>query len=226
MCMCACAHVRMCSCAHVHVYAGALLGGLEALRLSESTSVVVHGDHGFSLGRHGRWSKWDAQRHRSHAAPRPSPEPSAHVRAPMRARLRSHRPEPQPQPWPYAFVCTRAARRYHLYEDATRVPLIVAVPGGRAAHVDTVVESLDVTPTLAATHSARLSSAVRTVPLACSARATDRVARSIVMARASGDAHAPRPVGRAAPPAAALARALAAGGGGGLVVVVVGSAPR
>ena len=26
--------------------------------LSSSTAVIVHGDHGYSLGRHGRWSKY------------------------------------------------------------------------------------------------------------------------------------------------------------------------
>ncbi len=79
---------------HVDNQISALLAALDVLRLASSTSVVVHGDHGFSLGRHGRWSK------------------------------------------------------YHLYEDATRVPLMVAVPGRRAHQVHAVVEGLDVMPTL------------------------------------------------------------------------------
>ena len=79
---------------HVDGTIGALLASLDALELSSRTAVIVHGDHGFSLGRHGRWSK------------------------------------------------------YNLYEDATRVPLIIATPGGRAKVVDDVVESLDVMPTI------------------------------------------------------------------------------
>ena len=79
---------------HVDAQIGALLGALDVLQLTASTSVVVQGDHGFSLGRHGRWSK------------------------------------------------------YNLYEDSTRVPLIIAVPGTRAATVWSVVESLDLMPTL------------------------------------------------------------------------------
>ena len=79
---------------HVDAQIGALLDAVDALGLGGSTSVVVQGDHGFSLGRHGRWSK------------------------------------------------------YHLYEDATRVPLIIAVPGWRPSTVHRVVESLDVMPTL------------------------------------------------------------------------------
>ena len=47
-----------------------------SMTVSESTAIVVHSDHGFHLGEHGRWSK------------------------------------------------------YTLYEDATRVPLIVATPNG------------------------------------------------------------------------------------------------
>ena len=38
--------------------AGRLLAGLDDASLSSSTAVVVHADHGFSLGRHGRWSKY------------------------------------------------------------------------------------------------------------------------------------------------------------------------
>ena len=79
---------------HIDNQLGALLATLSVLRLGSSTSVVVHGDHGFSLGRHGRWSK------------------------------------------------------YHLYEDATRVPLLIAAPGQPPRAVDDVVEGLDVMPTL------------------------------------------------------------------------------
>ena len=79
---------------HIDKQIGAMLAALDVLRLASSTSVVVHGDHGFSLGRHARWSK------------------------------------------------------YNLYEDATRVPLILAVPGRRAHQVHTVIEGLDVMPTL------------------------------------------------------------------------------
>jgi hypothetical protein len=80
--------------AHVDAQIGALLDALDALQLTASTAVVVQGDHGFSLGRHGRWSK------------------------------------------------------YNLYEDATRVPLIIALPGGAPKVVDDVVEALDVMPTI------------------------------------------------------------------------------
>lgn len=80
---------------HVDAQIGALTGALDALELSVRTVVVVQGDHGFSLGRHGRWSK------------------------------------------------------YNLYEDSTRVPLLIAAPGlRRPATVQTVVESLDIMPTL------------------------------------------------------------------------------
>ena len=79
---------------HVDSQIGLLTDALDVLKLTASTAIVVQGDHGFSLGRHGRWSK------------------------------------------------------YNLYEDATRVPLLMAVPGRPAAVVTTVVESLDVTPTL------------------------------------------------------------------------------
>ena len=80
---------------HVDGTVGALVGSLDALNLSRTTAVVVQGDHGYSLGLHGRWSK------------------------------------------------------YSLFEDATRVPLLIVVPGGvRGRAVDDVVESLDVVPTL------------------------------------------------------------------------------
>jgi len=79
---------------HVDGTIGALLGALGALSLDTTTAVVLHGDHGYSLGRHGRWSK------------------------------------------------------YNLYEDATRVLLILSVPGVAPAVVDDVVESLDVLPTI------------------------------------------------------------------------------
>lgn len=45
--------------AHVDKQIGALLAALDVLHLAGTTSVVVHGDHGFSLGRHGRWSKYN-----------------------------------------------------------------------------------------------------------------------------------------------------------------------
>ena len=80
---------------HVDAQLGALLDALDVLQLAQTTSVIVQGDHGFSLGRHARWSK------------------------------------------------------YSLYEDSTRVPLIIATPGRTAAkRVDDVVESLDVMPTI------------------------------------------------------------------------------
>lgn len=79
---------------HVDGSIGAMIGAVHALGLASTTAIVIHGDHGFSLGRHGRWSK------------------------------------------------------YNLYEDATRVPLIIAVPGGRGRVVDDIVESLDVMPTI------------------------------------------------------------------------------
>lgn len=76
---------------------GALLDALDLLHLRQNTVVVVQGDHGYSLGRHGRWSK------------------------------------------------------YSLYEDALRVPLLVAHPDQRNAVVmDHVVESIDVLPTILA----------------------------------------------------------------------------
>jgi len=37
-----------------------LLGGLARLRLSERTMVVLHADHGFSLGENGAWAKQSA----------------------------------------------------------------------------------------------------------------------------------------------------------------------
>ena len=43
---------------HVDAQIGRLLDALDDLRLSRSTAVIVHADHGFSLGRHGRWSKY------------------------------------------------------------------------------------------------------------------------------------------------------------------------
>ena len=73
---------------------GALVDALEVFGLSRRAAVVVHSDHGFSLGRHDRWSK------------------------------------------------------YSMYESSTRIPLIVAVPGGRAGREDTVVEALDIVPTI------------------------------------------------------------------------------
>ena len=79
---------------HVDAQIGALLDALELFKLAQKTAVVVQGDHGFSLGRHGRWSK------------------------------------------------------YNLYEDATRVPLIIAIPGSKANVVNDIVESLDVMPTI------------------------------------------------------------------------------
>ena len=80
---------------HIDAQIGALLDALDVLYLTPTTAFVVQGDHGFSLGRHGRWSK------------------------------------------------------YHLYEDATRVPLVMMVPGGaRGRVVSDVVESLDVMPTI------------------------------------------------------------------------------
>ncbi|EOD26050.1 hypothetical protein EMIHUDRAFT_229441 [Emiliania huxleyi CCMP1516] len=44
---------------HVDGTVGALLGALEVLNLTRRTAVVLHGDHGFSLGGHGRWSKYN-----------------------------------------------------------------------------------------------------------------------------------------------------------------------
>ena len=80
---------------HVDTQVGRLLDALGALRLEANTAVVVHSDHGFSLGRHGRWSK------------------------------------------------------YSLYEEAVRVPLVIAVPGmHHGAVVDDIVESVDILPTL------------------------------------------------------------------------------
>ena len=98
---------------HVDRTIGALLDTVDALELTNSTAIVVQGDHGFSLGAHGRWSK------------------------------------------------------YNLYEEATRVPLILAVPGKPAAVIDDVVEALDVLPTLLALWSgaaAGRAAAGRAVP--------------------------------------------------------------
>lgn len=81
--------------AHVDSQLGRLLDALDGLHLASTTAVVVHSDHGFSLGRHGRWSK------------------------------------------------------YSLYEEVTRVPLMIAVPGIRSAvAVDDIVETVDILPTL------------------------------------------------------------------------------
>tara|TARA_B110001469_G_scaffold55648_1_gene53672 strand:+ start:207 stop:680 length:474 start_codon:yes stop_codon:yes gene_type:complete len=43
---------------YVDAQVGALLDSLDALGLVTSTNVVIQGDHGFSLGRHSRWSKY------------------------------------------------------------------------------------------------------------------------------------------------------------------------
>ena len=43
---------------HVDNQVGRLLDALDGLQLRPSTAVVVHADHGYSLGRHGRWSKY------------------------------------------------------------------------------------------------------------------------------------------------------------------------
>ena len=95
-------HIHRCA-THVDGTIGALIDAVDALGLRPTTALIVHGDHGYSLGQHGRWSK------------------------------------------------------YNVYEDATRVPLIIAVPqrpgtqnGGVVGHshgsrsVDDIVESLDV----------------------------------------------------------------------------------
>ena len=37
---------------------GRLLDALTLTELAANTAVVVHSDHGYSLGRHGRWSKY------------------------------------------------------------------------------------------------------------------------------------------------------------------------
>ena len=63
-----------------------MIGAVHALGLASTTAIVIHGDHGFSLGRH-------------------------------------------------------EMVKYNLYEDATRVPLIIAVPGGRGRVVDDMVEA-------------------------------------------------------------------------------------
>ena len=80
---------------HVDSQLGRLLGALETTRLAPTTALVVHADHGFSLGRHGRWSK------------------------------------------------------YALYEEVTRVPLLIAVPGFRqGVTANELVEGIDLLPTL------------------------------------------------------------------------------
>ena len=80
---------------HVDSQLGRLLGALETTRLAPTTALVVHADHGFSLGRHGRWSK------------------------------------------------------YALYEEVTRVPLLIAVPGLRqGVTANELVEGIDLLPTL------------------------------------------------------------------------------
>lgn len=47
------------SASHVDAQIGAILHALDVLELRSSTSVILQGDHGFSLGRHGRWSKYN-----------------------------------------------------------------------------------------------------------------------------------------------------------------------
>ena len=80
---------------HVDSQIGRMLDALDTYDLVERTAVVVHSDHGFSLGRHGRWSK------------------------------------------------------YNLYEEATRIPLVIRVPGITSpAVVNDVVEAVDLLPTL------------------------------------------------------------------------------
>jgi hypothetical protein len=80
---------------HVDAQLGRLLGALETTRLAPTTALIVHADHGVSLGRHGRWSK------------------------------------------------------YALYEEVTRVPLLIMVPGLRqGVSVTELVEGIDLLPTL------------------------------------------------------------------------------
>ena len=80
---------------HVDAQLGRLLGALETTRLAPTTALIVHADHGVSLGRHGRWSK------------------------------------------------------YGLYEEVTRVPLLIMVPGLRqGVSVTELVEGIDLLPTL------------------------------------------------------------------------------
>ena len=81
---------------------GRLLAALEGAGLGAETAVVLHADHGWSLGEHNSW------------------------------------------------------RKMTLFETATRVPLVVALPPGRlpagraGARVEEVVELQDVYPTVAA----------------------------------------------------------------------------
>lgn len=48
----------MACASHVDTQLGRMLATLRSLGLEATTAVVVHSDHGFSLGRHGRWSKY------------------------------------------------------------------------------------------------------------------------------------------------------------------------
>ena len=43
---------------HIDAQVGVLLDALELLGLRSSTVIIVQGDHGYSLGRHGVWSKY------------------------------------------------------------------------------------------------------------------------------------------------------------------------
>ena len=43
---------------HVDSQIGRVIDALDSLHLAPRTAVIVHSDHGFSLGGHGRWSKY------------------------------------------------------------------------------------------------------------------------------------------------------------------------
>lgn len=116
---------------------GRLLERIGSLGLMESTAIIFASDHGFYFGEHGQFGK--ARQRSEHGFRVGTPAGGAALggrgifRDPVTGRTT---------------IATSQWYRSPLYEEVTRVPLLMYLPQARPARIDALVSSPDLMPTI------------------------------------------------------------------------------
>lgn len=149
---CYCGEITM-----VDFWIGRLLDKIESLGIFDDTVIVFTSDHGFYFGEHGYFGKgrsrdiWQEKGERSY----------------FNERLYYIERKGKTGDWYWA----------PLYEEITRVPLLIYVPGVSPQRIQSLVSSVDLMPTLLQLAGVEISESVRgqsLVPLLKGEKETSR----------------------------------------------------
>ena len=132
------AHAHYCGeVTMVDRWIGRLLDRIESLGLMEDTAIIFTSDHGFYFGEHGLFGKAKMRsEHGFQAGPHPRGGGGKHrmmFRSPITGRTEAGEGH-----W----------YRSPLYEEVTRVPLLIHLPQAETARIDALVSLPDLMPTV------------------------------------------------------------------------------